>query len=409
VKILKVNKRYAYGKIEKIINPSKDRVEPDCPVFAQCGGCSYRHINYEKEKIIKYNKVRDNILRIGKIDTKICNIVGAEEIIAYRNKCQIPLGNDAKGRVVSGFFGVHSHRIVENNGCKLQQEEFQGIIDITKKFLEYTKEKPYDESTGTGKLRHIYLRKAVSTGEIMVCFVVNGNGLKQEKLLIDSIIQKYPNVKSVVFNSNNEKTNVILGDKNRVAYGNPYIVDKLCNKEFIINPKSFYQVNHHMAEKLYYKAQEYADLQKDDVLLDLYCGTGTIGLTMADKCKKLYGIEIVPEAIENAKKNAEINKINNAEFICADATRKRDKLLEIAPDVIVVDPPRKGLTKELIETIIDVSPKRIVYVSCDSGTLARDLQLFKESYKVEEITPFDLFPRTPHVECVVLMTKKSTS
>lgn len=408
VRILKVKKTYAYGKIEEIINPSKDRIESGCSSFSKCGGCVYRHIDYNSEKEIKRQRVKDAVERIGALkNIKINEVVGNDRINRYRNKAQLPCGNTESG-IEFGFYANHSHRIVPFKDCLLQPEVFNKVIKITKDFMNSTNQYAYDEKTGKGKLRHLYIRYAEKTDELMVCYIVNGNGLKKEDVLIKELKDNLPNLKSVVFNSNRENTNIVLGNKNRTAYGKDYIEDILCGKRFKISPLSFYQVNREQAEKLYKIAEKYAGLKGNEILLDLYCGTGTIGLTMADKCKKLIGVEIIEDAVNDAYKNAEINGIKNAEFICGDAKFAAEKLKNdgINPDVIIVDPPRKGLDSELINTISLMSPEKIVYVSCDSETLARDLKLFYEkNYSVKEITPVDLFSRTPHIENVALLEK----
>ncbi|MCH5303727.1 MAG: 23S rRNA (uracil(1939)-C(5))-methyltransferase RlmD [Ruminococcus sp.] len=410
VRILKVKKTYAYGKIEEVLNPSESRIEVDCPNFGKCGGCVYRHISYNSEKEIKYQRVRDATERIGGFkDIKINPVVENDRVNRYRNKAQLPAQNTENG-VEFGFYANHSHRIIPCNDCLLQPKDFKKVMDITKDFMQKTSQSAYDERTGRGKLRHLYIRYAEMTDELMVCYVVNGNGLKQEDVLIKELNDNIPNLKSVVFNSNRENTNVVLGLKNRTAYGRDYIEDILCGKRFKLSPLSFYQVNRAQAEKLYEIAKKYADLKGNEVLLDLYCGTGTIGLSMADCCKKLIGVEIIEDAVNDAVKNAEKNNINNARFICGDASYASQKLRQegVKPDVIIVDPPRKGLDGELIKTISKMSPERVVYVSCDAETLARDLKLFSEkNYSVKEITPVDLFSRTSHVENVCLLTKNS--
>lgn len=408
VRILKVKKTYAFGKIEEIVKESEDRKTPDCPYFNQCGGCVYRHINYTAEKKIKEQKVKDAVSRIGGIDESLVKpLLCSENSVRYRNKAQFPAGVNKDGNVILGFYAFHSHRIVQCDDCLLQPEIFKTVMDITLDFMAETKQTTYNEATGKGKLRHLYIRYGEMTDELMVCYVVNGNGLKQEDLLVEKLKEKLPNLKSVVVNSNREKTNVILGNKNRTVYGQGYITDVLCGLKFKISPLSFYQVNRTTAEILYNKAKEYAGLSGDEVLFDLYCGTGTIGLSMADSCKQLIGVEVVPQAIEDAKENARENNINNARFICADASDSA-KTLEnegIKPDVIVVDPPRKGLDKELIGTISRMSPKTVVYVSCDPATLGRDLKIFEEyGYKTLEVTPVDMFPGTSHCESVAKLT-----
>ncbi len=407
-RILKVKKTYAFGKIEKIITPSSARISPDCPNFSKCGGCVWRHISYDEELKIKSQKVRDAVERIGGISTEFRPIIGSERVNRYRNKAQLPIGRDREGGAVLGFYAFHSHRIIDCDDCALQPEIFKTVMDVTRDFIERTNTDIYDESTGKGRLRHLYIRLGEVTNELMVCYVVNGNGLKQEDMLVKMLRESLPNLKTVVFNSNREKTNVILGNKNRVAYGKGYITDVLCRLKFKISPFSFWQVNRAQAEKLYSKAKEYAKLSGDEVLLDLYCGTGTIGLTMAQDCKQLVGVEIVEDAVNDAKANAEANEINNARFICADAPTAAEQLRKegTAPDVVILDPPRKGCGEELVKTIRKMNPKRVVYVSCDPATLARDLKYFSENgYITHEVTPCDMFPRTAHCESVALLTK----
>lgn len=409
VRILKVKKTYAFGKIEKIIKPADCRIEPDCPNFAKCGGCVWRHINYESECEIKAQKVSDAVKRIGGLeDVKFAPIISCENTLRYRNKAQLPIGVDKEGKAIIGFYAFHSHRIIDCVDCVLQPEIFTEIIKITREFIIRTNTDIYNEVTGKGRLRHLYIRMGEVTKELMVCYVVNGNGLKQEDLLVKMLKDALPELKSVIINSNREKTNVILGNKNRVAYGRGYITDELCGMKFKISPFSFWQVNRRQAEKLYNKAKEYANLKSDEILLDLYCGTGTIGLTMANDCKTLVGVEIVEDAINDAKENAEINGITNAKFICSDAPKAAEKLKNegLKPDVIILDPPRKGCGEELVKTIFEMSPDRVVYVSCDPATLARDLKYFSEgNYSVKEITLCDMFSRTSHVETVCLLTK----
>ena len=407
-RILKVKKTYAFGKIEKIITPSAARISPDCPNFSKCGGCVWRHISYDEELKIKSKKVKDAVERIGGISTEFRPIIGSDRVNRYRNKAQFPVGKDKEGGAVIGFYAFHSHRIIDCDDCALQPEIFKTVMDVTRDFIERTNTDIYDESTGKGRLRHLYIRLGEVTNELMVCYVVNGNGLKQEDMLVKMLRESLPNLKTVVFNSNREKTNVILGNKNRDAYGKGYITDVLCRLKFKISPFSFWQVNRAQAEKLYSKAKEYAKLSGDEVLLDLYCGTGTIGLTMAQDCKQLVGVEIVEDAVNDAKANAEANEINNARFICADAPTAAEQLRKegTAPDVVILDPPRKGCGEELVKTIRKMNPKRVVYVSCDPATLARDLKYFSENgYITHEVTPCDMFPRTAHCESVALLTK----
>lgn len=408
VRILKVKKTYAFGKIEEIITPSEARIEPECPYFSKCGGCVWRHISYDEECKIKQQRVEDAITRIGGINTEFKPIIRSEQTDRYRNKAQFPIGTDRNNNLQIGFYAFHSHRIIDCNDCLLQPEIFTKVIQITRSFVKASGNDIYNEQTGKGRLRHLYIRMGEVTNELMVCYVVNGNGLKQEDMLVKMLKDELPNLKSVVINSNREKTNVILGSKNRTAYGSDYITDELCGLKFKISPFSFWQVNRKQAEKLYNKAKEYANLQSDEILLDLYCGTGTIGLTMADKCKTLVGVEIIEDAIKDANENAKNNGVTNARFICADAQKASAELAKegLKPDAVILDPPRKGCGEELVKTISKMAPKRVVYVSCDPATLARDLKYFEEQgYKTNEVTPCDMFSRTAHVESVALIIR----
>lgn len=408
-KVLKAKKTHAFAKIHELLEKSPDRIVPECSVAKQCGGCVYSHISYEAELRAKEQRVRDAIGRIGGIDTKINSIVGSERESRYRNKAQIPVGISKERKAQMGFFASHSHRIVECEDCKLQPEEFLIAQRVLKGFIDEYKISVYNEDTHKGLVRHLYLRKAEATDEIMICVVVNGGGFPHEKELVESFLAEIPNTKTVIVNSNKEKTNVVLGKEYRTLYGEGFITDILCGLKFKLSPQSFYQVNRSGAEKLYSIAREYAKLKEDDLLLDMYCGTGTIGLSMAKDCKSLIGVEIVPEAIEDAKKNAERNSVENARFICGDAALAADKLSAegVSPDVIILDPPRKGCQRELIETVAEMNPERVVYVSCDPATLARDLKIFGElGYNTLEVTPVDMFPRTAHVETVVLLSRK---
>ena len=411
VRILKVKKNLCFGKVENIIEASNDRIHSACSVSKSCGGCVYRHLSYEAELKVKYKKVFDAVTRIGKVDVdKMKPIMGAfpDCTDRYRNKAQIPVGLDKSGKVIMGFYGRHSHRIVPCDDCLLSPQIFTDITKTCKEFLSKYPYLVYNEEKHSGKIRHLYLRIAEHTNEVMVCIVVNGKKFEHQDELFNSIIENYSQVKSIVINVNKEKTNVILGYENIVVYGKESITDVLCDLSFELSPLAFYQVNRTQAQRLYEKAREYACLKGNEVLMDLYCGTGTIGLSMAKDCKELVGVEIIKQAIDNANKNAKNNNIENARFICADAEQAAVKLRAegISPDVIIVDPPRKGLTEKLVETIVEMSPQRVVYVSCDPATLARDLKQFEElNYSVKEITPVDLFPRTAHVESVALLIK----
>jgi len=408
-KIVKTAKNYAYGRLEEVLTPSPDRIEPDCPVFAQCGGCCYRHISYEAELKIKTDRVRDALTRIGGFDSlPLRPILGAGSRDGYRNKALLPLGEKKDGTLAMGFYAVNSHRIVDCESCRLQPEEFNAAMKAFRKWAAKYGDPLYNEKNHSGQMRRLYLRKGEKTGEIMACVVVNGNGLHHERELVSALQEAVPGLTSVVINSNRDKTNVALGKKCRTAWGSDVIRDALCGLTFRLSPLSFYQVNRRQAERLYEKAAEYAALTGKETLLDLYCGAGTIGLSMAENAKKLIGVEIVPEAVENARQNAADNGITNAEFLCGDASQAAAELARRGekPDVIVLDPPRKGCARGLIETVVSFSPERIVYVSCDPATLARDLKCFAElGYPPVEATPVDMFPATAHVETAALCRK----
>lgn len=406
--IIKAKPNYAVGKLLNVLKASPDRIRPDCPAFPRCGGCVFRHISYEAELRLKQQRVKDAFTRIGRFSVPVSPIRGAEQQDRYRNKAQYPVAM-LNGRLLAGFYAPFSHRVIDCKNCLLQPAEFSEILRVIAKWAEKYKIPVYDENTEKGLLRHIYLRRGFATGEIMVCLVINGSGVYQTDALVNALLVSDKNIKTILLNINIENTNVILGKKNKLLYGGGYIEDVLCGRRFRLSPLSFYQVNRAQAEKLYAQAAEFALSDSPKTLLDFYCGTGTIGLTMADKVKTLIGVEIVPDAVNDAKINTENNGIANAEFICADAAKAAAELEKrgIKPDVILLDPPRKGCDPSVLETAAKMNPQKIVYISCDPATLARDCALLKEkSYEVTEIVPFDLFPRTAHVETVVLMTKK---
>lgn len=408
VRIVKVDKNCAYGRIEKIITPSSDRIVSDCPAFPQCGGCDFRHISYEAECRAKCQRVEDAMKRIGGVDIKPEEYISAPSPDRYRNKAQLPYAITKNGAVF-GFYAERSHRVVPCADCLLQPDHFSRIAEAAAEFFKTSGNEPYDELTGKGRIRHLFMRTSESTGETVVCVVVNGNGLKNEPEFVEVVRRAYDKVSGVVININRENTNVILGSKSRIAWGSDTITDRLCGMDFAISVKSFFQVNRVQAERLYQKAAHYADLSGREVLLDLYCGTGTIGLSMAKYAKELIGVEIIPEAIENANKNAARNGITNARFICADAAKAAIQLRSegVQPDVIILDPPRKGCAEELIDTVSKMNPDRIVYISCDPATLARDIKRFSErGYRPDRLSAADLFPRTRHVESVCLLSRK---
>ena len=404
VKIVKLKKNYAFAKIEEIIVPSEDRIEPDCPVFSKCGGCTYRHISYESELKFKQNSVYNCIKRIGGIDLAPQPIKSLS-FLGYRNKAQYPVSEEGK----VGFYSTHSHRIVPCNTCLLQPKEFDTAINVFENWLREKNISIYCEQTHKGLVRHFYLRCS-SSQDIMAVVVINGDKLPFSDSLIEALKSALgEKFKSLQINKNKQKNNVVLGSECSVLYGSTTLSDTLCGVNVFLSPLSFYQVNHDMAELLYNTAKEYAE-PKGKIILDLYCGAGTIGLSMADEAEKIIGVEIVPEAVEDAKKNASNGGFLNAEFICADAaTAAKDlKSRGLSPDVIILDPPRKGCEESLIKTVAnDFSPEKIVYVSCDPSTLARDINLFTElGYILKEYTPCDLFPRTAHCETVALLLRR---
>lgn len=407
--IVKTGKSFCFGKCDKVLEPAECRIEPDCPQFRKCGGCVYRHISYEEEVNIKRQRVNDAVKRIGGLDIECEEILSAENPDRYRNKAQLPCRADGCGKLQLGFFASHSHRLIECTDCLLQPEEFAAIEAAFKRFVDETKTEIYNETTHKGRVRHLYLRSSALTGEIMVCVVVNGNGLHHEDLLVQMLREASDRISGIIINRNTEKTNVITGRKCRVVWGNEYITERLCGVDFRISPLSFLQVNPVQAERLYNKAAEYAGLSGNETVLDMYCGAGTIGLTMAKKAKQIIGAEVVPEAVADAWKNAEANGIENARFIEGDAAAAAAQLREegITPDVVVLDPPRKGCDIDLINTISKMDPKRVVYVSCDPATLARDMKLFAErGYKPKRLAAVDMFPRTAHVESVVCLSRE---
>lgn len=406
--IIKVSKNYAVGIIKEIIEKSKFRIESDCPVSDKCGGCAFRSLTYEKELESKLDFVNGNMERIAKLPIRCEKIIGAENVLRYRNKAQYPVCVNG-GNCSVGFYAYKSHRIIPISDCLLQPKEFEAGANAFKKWALANKLSSFDEKNGRGVLRHLYFRKAFSTGEIMACVVANADSLPDSQMLISLLQSAMPGLKSVVLNVNKKKTNVILGEKTKLLWGSEKITDELLGKKFVISPQSFYQVNHAQCEKLYSAAAELAQLTGDEILLDMYCGAGTVGITLSDKCKALYGIEIVPQAIENAIENAKLNNVSNAEFICADAYEGARILTEksVRPDVVILDPPRKGCQKELFDIISGLGVEKIVYISCNSATLARDLQILAQTgYEAKRLKAVDLFPRTPHVEAVCLLGRK---
>lgn len=405
VHIIKVKSTYAIGKCVKILKPSKTRIAPDCEYAGSCGGCAFRHISYEAETAMKKKRVEDAFQRIGGIDKKLDGFIAAENLTRYRNKAEYPVSFEKELKI--GFYALHTHRIIDCRDCVLQPENFADIVAVIRKWTVEFGISIYNSETGNGLLRHIYIRQGTVSKEIMVCLVINGERIPKEAELVKRLCE-IPDIKSIVLNINRLNNNVILGEECKTVYGADCIYDELCGVKIRLSPLSFYQVNHAQAEKLYRKAAEYAQLDGSQTVLDMYCGAGTIGLSMADKAKNVIGVEIVEPAVRDAKINAGLNGIKNAQFYCADASQAAQMLKEqgIKPDVIVLDPPRKGCSAELVKTVSEMQPDRVVYVSCDPATLARDCKRFGEyGYTVEKLTAVDLFPRTVHCEAVALLTK----
>ncbi|MCH5194510.1 MAG: 23S rRNA (uracil(1939)-C(5))-methyltransferase RlmD [Oscillospiraceae bacterium] len=407
-RIVKTAKSYAYGIIDSIEEPSPDRIESGCPVSKKCGGCSFRHIRYSAELEIKDKLVRDAFLRIGGFDSIPFEDICGGESDFYRNKAQYPVA-EQEGMAVCGFYSRRSHRVIPFTSCKLQPGIFGEIAEFCLEFINDKKIPAYNEENCRGVIRHIYIRRGFHSGEIMLCLVVKDESKSDELSgLAEAARKNFPDIVSVIMNVNPKNTNVILGEKNITLSGSGEITDILCGKKITLSPMSFYQVNTAMAERLYGCAMEYADLTGNETVLDLYCGAGTIGLSFSDRAGKIIGCEIVPEAVENAKRNAEINGVSNAEFYCGDAGQLAKKLADegIAPDVAVIDPPRKGCDTLTLDSLVRMSPKKIVMISCDPATAARDAKyLSGQGYKPTRARAFDLFPRTGHVETVVLLSK----
>jgi len=410
IKIVKVLKNYAYGKLLRVLKHSPGRVEPSCGAVKRCGGCQLQHMSYEAQLQYKTRQVRDAIERIGGLqNVLIHDIIGMDNPWRYRNKAQFPVGMD--GDVMIGFYAGRSHDIIDIPQCAIQDEVNDEVIRTVREFIRKYDISVYDEKTGKGLIRHVMTRKGFRTGEVMVCIVINGDSLPCDKALTEMLRSRVNDLKSVVLNVNKRNTNVILGEKNITVYGEEAIYDYIGEFKFKISPLSFFQVNPVQTEVLYNKALEYADLQGDEVVIDAYCGIGTISLFLSRKAKKVYGVEIVPQAIDNAKENARLNGIRNAEFIVGESETVIPEMYDkgIKADVIVVDPPRKGCDERLLEVIARMGPERVVYVSCNPATLARDLKYLSErGYEVEEVQPVDMFPQTAHVECIVQIKRAET-
>ncbi|ADZ19573.1 SAM-dependent methyltransferase [Clostridium acetobutylicum EA 2018] len=409
-KIIKVNKSFAIGKLIDIIEKSQDRTEPVCSIYKKCGGCQLQHLKYTEQLEFKKNKVVECLKRIGKLDlssVRINETIGMEDPYFYRNKVQLPVGETA-GEAKIGFYRERSHEIIEVDKCFIQDDSANEIILLIKRWIKEFNIEGYNEYSGKGTLRHIMIRKAFKTGQIMLVLVTNTENVPHKKELIHMITTEIQGIKGIIQNINNKKTNVILGQREITLWGESTIEDYIGEFKFNISSKSFFQMNPIQTEKLYSAALKYAGLTGKEVVFDAYCGTGTISLFLSQNAKKVYGVEIIPEAIENAKINAKQNGIENTEFIVGKSEEEIPKLIEkgIAPEVVVVDPPRKGCEKSLLHSIAEASPKTIVYVSCDPATLSRDLGILSElGYEVNEVQPVDMFPMTGHVETIVLIKR----
>ena len=409
-KIIKAKKNYGYGRLMEVLKPSPYRVEPKCEFARQCGGCQLQALSYDQQLVFKTNKVKGHLERIGGFtDIPMEPIIGMDELFHYRNKAQFPVGRNKEGKIVTGFYAGRTHNIIENRDCALGVAENKEVLDRVIAHMEKYGIEPYNEATGKGLVRHVLIRYGYFTKEVMVCLILNGNKIPKEEQLVKSLCE-IPGMTSITINVNKKRSNVILGEEICLLWGQEYITDRIGDISYQISPLSFYQVNPMQTQKLYAKALEYADLHGQETVWDLYCGIGTISLFLAQKAKFVRGVEIVPAAIENAKENAKLNGLENTEFFVGKAEEvlpREYKKNGVYADVIVVDPPRKGCDETLLETMIEMNPERIVYVSCDSATLARDLKyLCERGYELRKVCPVDQFGMTVHVETVVLLSQQ---
>ena len=409
-KIIKAKKNYGYGRLMEVLKPSPYRVEPECAFARQCGGCQLQALSYDQQLVFKTNKVKGHLERIGGFtDIPMEPIIGMDELFHYRNKAQFPVGRNKEGKIVTGFYAGRTHNIIENRDCALGVAENKEVLDRVIAHMEKYGIEPYNEATGKGLVRHVLIRYGYFTKEVMVCLILNGNKIPKEEQIVKSLCE-IPGMTSITINVNKKRSNVILGEEIRLLWGQEYITDRIGDISYQISPLSFYQVNPMQTQKLYAKALEYADLHGQETVWDLYCGIGTISLFLAQKAKFVRGVEIVPAAIENAKENAKLNGLENTEFFVGKAEEvlpREYKKNGVYADVIVVDPPRKGCDETLLETMVEMNPERIVYVSCDSATLARDLKyLCERGYELRKVCPVDQFGMTVHVETVVLLSQQ---
>ncbi len=406
--VVKAGKNFGYGKLLRVLKPSPHRVAPACPLASRCGGCVFWHLSYEEEARLKEQRVQDQIKRIGGLDLPVSPILAADRQTEYRNKAQFPI-RQVKGKATGGFYAPGSHGVVSGAPCAIQPTLFNELLAATLEFMEQNRLPAYEEQTYSGLVRHLYLRRGEATEQVLVCLVINGQDFALKREYASFMKERFPVVETVAINYNDKNTNVVLGKRTETVLGPGYIEDVLLGKTYKIAPQSFYQVNRRQTEVLYQKAIDLCELQGNERVLDLYCGIGTIGLSLVENCRELVGVEIVPQAIENAKENAKRNGVTNAEFFCADAGTAAARFAEEGRqfDVILVDPPRKGCDEPTLRAIQQMAPRRLVYVSCNPATLARDLKILETyGFKTQSVTPVDLFPRTHHVETVVLLSKK---
>lgn len=406
-KIVHTRKNLAYGIVEELQTPSPDRVENDCPSYPACGGCSLRHLRYRVECEYKEQIVKDNLQRIGNLTPALHPLLPSPVVDRYRNKVQLPI-EKVGDTTRFGFYAPRSHDVIPMEDCLLQPELFSLLARELCRFMDDYNISAYDETTHSGLVRHLYLRQAGESGRIMAVVVINGEELPHWRELLDRWMGQTAHLSTVLINHNSRNTNVVLGKRNTILYGEGILVDRLLGIELELSPDSFYQINYAATQHLYRQAISYAAPRPSDILLDLYCGVGSIGLTMASMVKELIGVEIVPEAVENASRNAKRNKIENARFICADATQAAVQLAKegLSPTIVVVDPPRKGVDQQALEAIVAMAPEKLVYISCNSATLARDCKyLAEQGYHIRKGRGVDLFPRTPHVESVMLLER----
>jgi 23S rRNA (uracil1939-C5)-methyltransferase len=403
IKVIKVNKGYGFGRLEEILEQSPYRVDAPCPIYKECGGCQLQHLSYEGQLLAKEKQVRDVLTRIGKLENvKVHPVLGMSEPWRYRNKAQVPVG-EREGGLIAGFYQQRSHEIIDMEACMIQQEKNDEVVQAVKRICTKHGVTAYNEQRHKGTLRHIMARHGQVTKEVMVVLVTRTSELPNKEKIVNEIVESVEGVKSIIQNVNSKKTNVILGDETRVLWGEEVIYDLIGNVKFAISSRSFYQVNPEQTKVLYDQALSYAELTGEETVIDAYCGIGTISLFLAQKAKKVYGVEIVPEAIADANRNAELNGIENVEFAVGEAEVVIPNWYKegIVADVLVVDPPRKGCDDALLQTIIEMKPKKVVYVSCNPATLARDLRVLEDGgYTTLEVQPVDMFPHTTHCEAV---------